>query len=140
MHTRFPRRGLGAFFFVAAILIPQIGRAAESAPLSGRFLYVAEPGMRDYLEYGGHGVLVFDIDHGHRFVKRIVSSGVNDGGKPLNVKGICASAATQRLYVSNTKSLICFDLTTDKILWEKTYPDGCDRMSITPDGKEIYVP
>ena len=46
-------------------------RAAEN-----RFLYVATPGIRDYLEFGGHGVLVFDIDHGHRFVKRIASSGV----------------------------------------------------------------
>lgn len=27
-----------------------------------RFLYVATPGIRDYLEYGGHGVIVFDID------------------------------------------------------------------------------
>src|SRR5439155_7117740 len=106
----------------------------------GRFLYVAVPGVRDYLEYGGHGVLVFDIEHGHRFVRRITSSGVDVAGKPLNVKGICASAATQRLYVSNTKSLICFDLTTDKILWEKNYEGGCDRMSITPDGKVLYVP
>src|SRR4051794_26197544 len=100
MHPRSPRRAPCAFFFVIAVLILQLCRAAESSPLSGRFLYVAEPGIRDYLEYGGHGVLVFDIDHGHRFVKRIASSGVNDDGKPLNVKGICASAATQRLYDS----------------------------------------
>ncbi len=55
-----------------------------------RLLYVAAPGIRDYLEYGGHGILVFDIDHGHRFVKRIASSGVDAKGKPLNVKGVCA--------------------------------------------------
>jgi DNA-binding beta-propeller fold protein YncE len=116
-------------------LLASITRAAD-----GKFLYVATPGVRDYLEYGGHGVLVFDIEHGHRFVRRIKSSGVDDAGKPLNVKGICASAATQRLYVSNTKSLICFDLLTDRILWEKNYEGGCDRMSITPDGKVIYQP
>jgi DNA-binding beta-propeller fold protein YncE len=118
-------------------------RAAEvgvADVADGRFLYVATPGIRDYLEYGGHGVLVFDIDHGHRFVRRIKSSGVDATGRPLNVKGICASAATQRLYVSNTKSLICFDLRTDKILWEKNYEGGCDRMSVTPDGKVLYVP
>jgi hypothetical protein len=108
--------------------------------MDGRFLYVAVPGIRDYLEYGGHGVLVFDIDHGHRFVKRIASSGVDGQGKPLNVKGICASAATGRLYVSNTKSLICFDLSTDRILWEQAYEGGCDRMAISPDGKVIYLP
>src|SRR4051812_46459968 len=38
---------------------------------SERFLYVACPGIQDILKWGGHGVLVFDIDHEHRFVKRI---------------------------------------------------------------------
>ena len=117
---------------------------SAAAPVSGaeshRFLYVAVPGIRDYLEYGGHGVLVFDIDHGHRFVKRIRSAGTNDQGQPLNVKGICASAATGRLYVSTIKTLMCFDLVSDRLLWEKAYEGGCDRMSITPDGKAIYLP
>lgn len=27
-----------------------------------RLLYVAAPGIRDYLEYGGHSMLVFDVD------------------------------------------------------------------------------
>lgn len=124
--------------------------AAESAVSSSgpsaaqtaerRFLYVATPGVRDYLEYGGHGVLVFDIDAGYRFIKRIPSAGVDDQGKALNVKGVCASAQTRRLYVSTIRSLICFDLTTDKILWEKSYDGGCDRMAISPDGKVIYLP
>jgi DNA-binding beta-propeller fold protein YncE len=114
--------------------------AMPAAEMDGRYLYVAVPGIRDELQYGGHGVLVFDIDHGHRFVKRIASSGVDEKGKPINVKGICASAANGRLYVSDIKTLICFDLKTDKILWEKSYEGGCDRMSITPDGKFIYLP
>ena len=118
-----------------ATIAAEPGNATER-----RLLYVAEPGIRDYLEYGGHGVLVFDIDHGHRFVKRIPSAGLDEKGVPMNVKGICASAATKRLYVSTLKSLICFDLVTEKILWEKTYEGGCDRMSITPDGKVIYLP
>ena len=29
---------------------------------------------------------------------------------------------------------------TEKTLWEKALPSGCDRMSITPDGKVLYVP
>src|SRR5436190_1231659 len=105
-----------------------------------KFLYVAEPGIRDYLEYGGHGVLVFDIDHGHRFVKRIPAAGLDEKGQPLNVKGICANASTKRLYVSTTRTLTCFDLSTDKILWEKAYEGGCDRMALSPDGKVIYLP
>ncbi len=114
---------------------------ADTRPADGRFLYVAVPGIRNYLEYGGHGVLVYDIDHGHKLVRRIpAAGGVDEKGVPSNVKGICASAATNRLYVSTIKTLQCFDLLTDTILWEQTYEGGCDRMSITPDGKTIYVP
>ena len=134
-----PTRSLWSVLLLFAVALP-VGRAAEVKPAEGRFLYVATPGVRDYLEYGGHGVLVFDIDHDHRFVRRIKSSGVNEKGAPLNVKGICASEVTQRLYVSNLKSVICFDLTTDQIVWEKNYEGGCDRMSITPDGKVLYLP
>jgi hypothetical protein len=105
-----------------------------------RRLYVAEPGIRNYLEYGGHGLLVYDIDHGHRFVKRIPTAGVDSQGVPINVKGICASARTGRLYISTIKQLMCLDLVAEKLLWERTYDTGCDRMAITPDGRLIFLP
>jgi hypothetical protein len=127
----------------AALVLPNgFHAAAQSAAnsASGRFLYVAAPGIRDDLSRGGHGVLVFDIDHGHRFVRRIPAAGLGENGKPMNVKGVCASAATGRLFVSTLAKLACYDLATDKLLWEKSYPGGCDRMSITPDGAEIYLP
>jgi hypothetical protein len=114
--------------------------AAEDKPAERRLLYVAVPGVRDYLEYGGHGLLVFDIDDGHKFVKRIPTAGVNETGRPLNVKGICASAPTGRLYISTIKQLMCLDLASEKVLWEKKYDAGCDRLSITPDGKTIFLP
>src|SRR5215213_3945000 len=66
--------------------------SSAAAKLSERrLLYVATPGIRNYLEYGGHGLLVFDIDDGHRVVKRIKTSGFDKEGKPLNVKGIVAN-------------------------------------------------
>jgi len=105
-----------------------------------RLLYVAEPGIRNYLEYGGHGLVVFDIDDGHKFVKRIKTSGLDSQGKPLNVKGVCASASLKRIYITTTRTMTCLDLVTEKIVWEKPYSGGCDRMSISPDGKTIYVP
>lgn len=105
-----------------------------------RLLYVAAPGIRNNLEYGGHGVLVFDINHGHQFVKRIAAAGLGKDGKPMNVKGVCASAITQHLYVSTIETMECFDLQTDKLLWDKPYDGGCDRMSITPDGKKLFTP
>src|SRR3982751_6820096 len=116
--------------------------SASPKPQTGehRYLYAACPGIRDLLEFGGHGVLVFDVDDHFKFVRRIPFKGLKADGKPDNVKGICACAATNRLYVSTIHSLSCFDLSTDKVLWEKTYPGNCDRMSITPDGKQIYLP
>jgi DNA-binding beta-propeller fold protein YncE len=63
-----------------------------------------------------------------------------EGKAPENVKGICASARTKRLYVSTITRMACIDLVAEKLLWVKRYPNGCDRMSITPDGKKIYLP
>lgn len=105
-----------------------------------RYLYVATPGIRDYLGYGGHGILVFDIDNNHRFVKRIKTQGLHPNGKPSNVKGVAVSVALNSIYVSTLESLQRIDLTTDKIVWEKQFEGGCDRMSISPDGLTMYLP
>jgi DNA-binding beta-propeller fold protein YncE len=125
----------GAF----SLLVPS-AEMARAADQERHYLYVAAPGVRNYLEYGGHGLLVFDIDNGHKFVKRIPTGGLDAKGKPLNVKGVCANAKTGRIYVSTLEHLLCIDLITEQLVWEKPYEGGCDRMSITPDGKTIYLP
>ncbi|MDQ3623534.1 MAG: hypothetical protein M3463_13765 [Verrucomicrobiota bacterium] len=122
------------------LLLLLLAFALEAAAESRRLLYVAAPGIRNYLEYGGHGLLVFDVDQGFRFVKRIPTGGLDDDGKPRNVKGLCASALTGRIYISTTHTLQCLDLRTEQLLWEKPYEDGCDRMALSPDGKWMYVP
>lgn len=103
-------------------------------------LYIAEPGIRNYVEYGGIGVLVYDIGAGHRFVKRIPTWTMPAGQDPENVKGVAASARTRKLYVSTIKRLGCIDLLTEKMVWDKELEGGCDRMAIAPDGKVLYVP
>ncbi len=105
-----------------AVTVVDVSKAAER-----RLLYVAVPGIRNYLEYGGHGLLVFDIDHGHKFVKRIPTGGVDRAGKPINVKGICASAKTKQIHISTKSSLMCLDMVSEKLLWERKYDKGCDR-------------
>lgn len=105
-----------------------------------RLLFVATPGIRNYLEYGGHGLLVYDIDQGHQFIKRIQTGGLDEHGKPRNVKGVCASAALQQVFISTPKTMMALDLLTEQVLWEKEYEGGCDRMSISPDGLTIYAP
>ena len=52
-----------------------------------RRLYVAVPGIRNYLEYGGHGLLVYDIDHGHRLIKRIPTAGARPQGSSQQRQG-----------------------------------------------------
>ncbi|HEY2253831.1 MAG TPA: hypothetical protein VGH74_22305, partial [Planctomycetaceae bacterium] len=121
--------------FIALGAFPT-GSFADDKP-DRRLLYVAVPGIRNYLEFGGHGLLVFDIDDGHKFVRRIPTRGLDEKNVPRNVKGICASAATRRVHISTTHTLQCLDLVSDRLLWEKPYDGGCDRMAITPDGKTI---
>lgn len=112
----------------------------EPPAAAKRYLYVATPGIRDYLGFGGHGILVFDMDNNHQFVRRIPTHGYHPNGKPSNVKGIAASVALNSIYVSTLESLQRIDLATDKIIWEKNFEGGCDRMSISPDGKTMYLP
>lgn len=125
---------------LSAMPWPARGAEPDDAHGARRFLYVAAPGIRNYLEYGGHGLLVFDIDDDHRFVKRIPTGGLNDDGEPINVKGVCAHAGTQRIYISTIRSLQCLDLVSEELLWERTYDNGCDRMALSPDGSIIYQP
>jgi DNA-binding beta-propeller fold protein YncE len=95
-----------------------------STPKERRLLYVAVDG----------GIDVFEIDEGHRFLKKIELEGVTDP------KGICAHAVSRRLFVTHANHLLSIDLATDKIVWDRTYDSGCDRMSATPDGSVLYVP
>ncbi|HEV8058512.1 MAG TPA: YncE family protein [Gemmataceae bacterium] len=143
MHSRIsPSWRIPALLFLAlSFLTVDCPRLAADEPGAGdrHLLYVAAPGIRDYLQFGGAGILVFDMDHGHRFVKRI-STPASQLAKPENIKGVCASAATGRLYFTTLTKLYCLDLSTEKVLWDKALTGGCDRLAITPDGKLLYVP
>ncbi|HLJ55598.1 MAG TPA: hypothetical protein VKT77_11215 [Chthonomonadaceae bacterium] len=125
---------LGAAAWFALLL------CLPAAAARRRLLYVAEPGIRSDVQWGGVGVLVFDMDHGHKFVRRIPTIETPAGETPEPVKGVCACAKTGRLYISTTKRLLCMDLGTEQLLWNRTYEGGCDRMAITPDGALLYVP
>ena len=103
-------------------------------------LYAASPGIRNYEEYGGTGILVFDIDDGYRFVKRIPTWDVPPGQKAENVKGIVASAGTGKVYVTTYARMMALDAVTGDKLWERPYDAGCDRLAISPDGATLYVP
>ena len=139
-NLRALRRGLlAALAAVLAItgFVPQVDAGPDRK--ERHYLYVVSPGIRNYLQFGGAGILVFDMDNGHKFVKRIETPASREKS-PDNIKGVCACAKTRKLYFTTRKKLCCLDLVTEKVLWEKTMPGGTDRMSITPDGKVLYVP
>ena len=113
----------------AALLFAAVSQAADR-----HLLYMASP---DGAQPGGsgEGVLIFDIDDGHKFVRRIDVPIFKEG-----IRGFCANAKTHRAYYSTTNhTLGCLDLETDKIVWEKKYPSGCDRAAVTPDEKELWI-
>ncbi len=106
-----------------------------------RYIYAAVPGVSNDEQFGGVGVLVFDADNGHKFVRRIATWETYRREAIEPIKGIAAHAGTGRLYVSTTRRLAAFDLATDKIVWQKGYDaDCCDRMAVSADGKTLYVP
>ena len=112
----------------------------RAASADGRFLYVATPGIRNYVEYGGVGILVYDMDDGHRLVRRIPTFDVAAGEAPENVKGVAANARTRRVFVATHKRLASFDLVSGERIWSRAYAGGCDRLAIAPDGGLLYVP
>ena len=111
-----------------------------AAPATRRLLYVASPGIRNYVEYGGVGFLVYDVDNGHTWVKRIPTWDVPEGEEPENVKGVAASAETGRIYLTTPWRTACFDLISEAMVWDREYEGGCDRMALSPDGSLLYVP
>jgi hypothetical protein len=125
--------------FIPPALHSQQGARTPAQHVTHR-LYVAVPGIRNDLQYGGVGILVYDMDAAYKWIKRIPTWDVPPGQPAENVKGIAASATTGKLYVSTIKRVACFDFVTEKKVWEKVFDGGADRLAISPDGELLYIP
>ena len=113
-----------------------VGTLAFGQSETKRYLYLSMPDGAQKEGRSGNGILIFDIDNGHKFVRRIPMPIFEEG-----LRGFAGNLKTHRLYYSSTnRRLGAFDLETEKVVWEKTYDGGCDRSSVTMDGKKIYVP
>ena len=91
---------------ITAFLLTISARAEDQ-----HLLYLASP---DGAQQGGSGtgVLIFDIDDGHKFVRRIDIPSFAEG-----VRGFCPNAATHRAYYTTTShTLGCLDLETNAIV------------------------
>jgi len=109
---------------------------AAGEPQTKRYLYMSTPDAAQEEGRSGAGILVYDIDNGHRFVRRIDIPIFKEG-----LRGFAGNVKTGCVYYSTSnRRLGCFDLVKEKIVWEKTYDAGCDRSSITLDGKKLYAP
>ena len=86
---------------------------------------------------------VFDRDRGFAFVRKIDLPQTARG-----TRGVCGSALTGMLYVSyggiggdfGNGAMLRFDLLKSTVVWARNYPFGIDSMSISPDGRWVYMP
>lgn len=123
------------FSSLATILITLLALEPAGAQTK-RYLYLSTPDGAQSEGRSGNGILVFDIDDGHRFVRRIDIPIFQEG-----LRGFTGNAKTHCVYYSTmNRRLGCFDVEKDEKVWVKEYRAGCDRSSITPDGRKIYVP
>ncbi len=120
--------------FIAIFL--SVATLAFGQSQTKRYLYLSTPDAAQQEGRSGNGILIFNIEDGHKFVRRIDIPIFKEG-----LRGFTGNVKTHRVYYSTSnRRLGCFDLETEKIVWEKTYDAGCDRSSITQDGSKIYVP
>lgn len=121
-------------------LLSALALLAMSAPGQAeekKFLYLTSPDGAQIEGMSGEGILVFDIEDGFKFVRRIAMPPAFKEG----VRGFCANAATHRAFYSTSgRHLGCWDFETEKVVWEKEYENGVDRVAVTPDGKKLYAP
>ena len=111
---------------------PARSSAPASAPTSRtrHYEYVFPDGSMD----------VYDADHGHRLVQSHPLPDVK------GLRGVAASPETGMLFLSygndfdGPGNLLAYDLITDRVVWQRTYPFGVDSMALTPDGRRLYLP
>jgi outer membrane protein assembly factor BamB len=102
-----------------------------------RYLYLSTPdAAQEEGRPDGAGIMIFDIDDGHKLVRRIDIPAFKEG-----LRGFAGSLKNHSVYFGTTNRRVgAFDLETEKIVWDKTFEAGADRSAITLDGKKLYVP
>ena len=128
---------LALFFVLGGLLVGGCSIAGTSRASSGsvsHYEYVINPGS----------VTVYDIDHNFTQVQTITL--------PFSTeqRGVVVNPPSHMMYISygsfgpgsgtTDGSLLAYNLVTKKVVYNKSYDHGVDSMSITPDGKTIYMP
>ena len=101
-----------------------------------RLLYMSMPDGAQKEGRSKAGILIFDIDNGHKFVRRIDMPIFEEG-----LRGFAGNLKNHSVYYSSTNHRLGrFDIESEETVWESVFDAGCDRSSVTLDGKKIYVP
>ena len=111
------------------------GRPTAASP--DRHCSTPQSPASHYLEYGGIGLLVYDMDDCTGWCAFPRSAGA--GIPPEKREGIAANAQTGRIYVSTIRSSPRSICSPNNGL-EPDYEGGADRIALSPDGKILYVP
>src|SRR5579863_6232747 len=132
---RFRRRLVWRFSLIGAIVILIVTTTLLILLLSRPPSAIAH---YEYVILNGT-VDVYDIDHQFHHLKQFTIPSKGE-------RGIVVDPASHILYVSYGSSsdaaggaLLAYDLVNNHVLYNVTYNHGVDSMSITPDGKTIYM-
>ena len=101
---------IGRREFLATTALALTARAVTAGAGQRRLLYVAEPGIRNYVDYGGVGVLVFDVDADYRFVSRIPTWDVAAGPGARERERHRRERADRPPLRQTLRRIACFDL------------------------------
>jgi DNA-binding beta-propeller fold protein YncE len=125
-HALRSAANMKTFLILAASTLAFISSSNASAQALERRLYVTDR----------TGISVYDIDHGHKLVRKIDIPNSGD------YKGIAASPQLGRLYVTSHRGdeLICLDLANDAVIWRKHLGQYADSHWVSPDGQVLYLP
>lgn len=134
-------------FLLGLLLLGVLSLSASEPPT--RYLYVGVPGSDLDVHTVGVSLLVFDIDRGHQFVKRIRIW--PSDGEPERTRGLAVAPPSPttgagrpvgpRLYISTTRRLGAIDLASGTVRWEHAYRGlCCDQMAVSPNGQVLYAP
>ena len=101
-------------------------------------------GSYSYVAVEGE-IRIYDIARSHTLVKKV---SIPDRFALRGIRGIAAHASTQRLYISywgdkfgeGEGYLLAYDLMSDTVEWRRSYEPSIDSMSLTPDGRKLYMP
>jgi DNA-binding beta-propeller fold protein YncE len=101
-----------------------------------RYLYIATPDGAQMESASGKGILVFDIDAGFKFVRRIDNENFISG-----IRGMTGCLASHSLYYSTSaRRMGRYDLESGNVVWDREFTGGCDRSSAMLDGSRLFAP